>query len=276
MPTVKVVMATEVQWVVKGALVRSAAAVMERFQIGSVLVAGDEGDPIGILTETDLVRRVIAADLHPWATRVEAVMTPSVVTVDEERSVADAADLMASRAIRHLAVTRDGRVVGMLSARDLLGIETPSPALVEGAMTRLLAAIHLHATVRDAAARMGEASVGALLVTGRRAKHRPGQLSAARQGDIAGVLTETDLVRKLVATDHYPYVTTVAQVMETPLRTLGVHESISAARAAMAKERIRHLVVADGSEIVGLLSARDIIGALGKRDDGHAVRKVGA
>jgi CBS domain-containing protein len=43
----------------------------------------------------------------------------------------------------------------------------------------------------------------------------------------------------------------------------------------MAKERIRHLVVADGSEIVGLLSARDFIGALGKSDDGHAVRKVG-
>jgi CBS domain-containing protein len=63
--------------------------------------------------------------------------------------------------------------------------------------------------------------------------------------------------------------------METRLRTFGVRESISAARAAMAKERIRHLVVADGSEIVGLLSARDFIGALGKSDDGHAVRKVG-
>lgn len=272
MRTVREIMSTDLKWVNRGATVRAAAGVMTVHRIGAVLVAGDEGTPIGILTDTDLVRRVVAADLHPWATLVETVMTPSVVTLDEERTVAEAGRLMADRGLRHLGVVREGRVVGVVSARDLLGMAMPSTASVEDVMTRLLATISLRATVREAASRMADASVGALLVTGRRAKPRPGRFHAAREGDIAGVLTETDLVHKLIATDRYPYVTTVADVMETHLLTIAAHESIDAARTAMATERIRHLVVTDGPEIVGLLSARDLLSEFKRREDGRAVR----
>lgn len=72
---------------------------------------------------------------------------------------------------------------------------------------------------------------------------------------------------KLVATDRYPYVTTVADVMEMHLRTIAAHEAIDAARTAMARERIRHLVI-DRPEIVGLFSARDLLYELKLRQDG--------
>ena len=99
---------------------RAAANLMWKQQTGSLLVM--EGDELlGIVTERDVMKAVArGADID--ATPVSAVMTTAVISVSPETSLPDAARHMATRWIRHLPVLTDGKVVGLVSQRDLCGV----------------------------------------------------------------------------------------------------------------------------------------------------------
>jgi CBS domain-containing protein len=226
---------------------------------GGVVAANDDGTPAGVLTETDVVRRVIAADRHPWVTTVESVMTEPVVTADDACTVEVAGRLMADRGLRHLGVTHEGRFSGWVTARSLIAAGVIPSIRVRDAMTKLMATIHLQETVREAADRMLEASIGLLLVGGRRTRHRSGQRTGAGYDDLAGIVTETDLVSRVMAVDRYPYVTSVGDVMTTRPVTVGPDDSLTAAAELIVNRGIRHVLVADGSEVVGVVSIRDLL-----------------
>lgn len=96
-----------------------AVRTMQEEKVGALLVA--EGARfIGIVSETDLVRRVLAVGSDVHLVRVSEVMGAPIITIESDRSAHEASDLMAERGIRHLAVTDGGKIVGMLSVRDLL------------------------------------------------------------------------------------------------------------------------------------------------------------
>jgi CBS domain-containing protein len=99
---------------------RHAATRMWNQQTGSLLVM-DGDELLGIVTERDLMKAVARGD-DLDATPVSAVMTRSVLTVTPETSLHDAARHMATRWIRHLPVVVDGKVLGMVSQRDLCGV----------------------------------------------------------------------------------------------------------------------------------------------------------
>jgi CBS domain-containing protein len=99
---------------------RNAAAVMWKRQTGSLLIM-DGDDVAGIVTERDLMKAVARGD-DLDATPISAVMTRQLLTVGPDTSVAEAAKHMATRWIRHLPVMSDGRLVGMVSQRDLCKI----------------------------------------------------------------------------------------------------------------------------------------------------------
>ncbi len=106
---------------------QKAASIMAEYGVGSLLVE-DEGKVQGIVTETDIVRKVVAANLPLAVTTAGQIMSAPLITIDRARSVAEADELMNRHHIRHLAVTEEGRVVGVLSVRDLLRpIETAEP-----------------------------------------------------------------------------------------------------------------------------------------------------
>ena len=92
---------------------------MQEAQVGALLVS-DGSRFVGIVSESDLVRRVLAVGGDGSHMRVSEVMTAPIITIEIDRSAHDASDLMAERGIRHLAVTEDGKIVGILSVRDLL------------------------------------------------------------------------------------------------------------------------------------------------------------
>lgn len=96
-----------------------AARTMQDATVGALLVA-ESGRFIGIVSETDLVRRVLAVGGDAHQVPVSDVMRAPIITIESDRSAHEASDLMAERGIRHLAVTEDGKIVGMLSVRDLL------------------------------------------------------------------------------------------------------------------------------------------------------------
>ena len=106
--------------------VREAAEIMKNSNIGSVFVTR-EGDIIGILTDTDLVRRLVAVGLDSATTTVEQIMSAPILTIDENKTLLDANDLMAREHIRHLGVSQGEKLVGMISVRDLVVFLTNLP-----------------------------------------------------------------------------------------------------------------------------------------------------
>ena len=97
----------------------AAAAMMQQRAIGSVFVERC-GEIVGIVTESDIVRKVVGVNLLPERILVEEIMSAPVISIENNRSIIEAADLMESNQTRHLAVTKSGAIIGMLSVRDLL------------------------------------------------------------------------------------------------------------------------------------------------------------
>lgn len=103
------------------ASVWEAACVMTRANCGSVLVMEPPDKLLGIVTERDLMTRVLAKALDPQKTRVTEVMTPNPLCVPPETKVADAVLVMLERGFRHLPVVGPGsKILGVFSARDAL------------------------------------------------------------------------------------------------------------------------------------------------------------
>lgn len=99
--------------------IRDAAKQMRDKRIGSLLVS--EGmERIGIVSETDFVRKALADGLSPDTTPVERIMSRPVIGIDIEKTAKEANDLMATKGVRHLVVTDKGKIVGIISVRDLV------------------------------------------------------------------------------------------------------------------------------------------------------------
>jgi CBS domain-containing protein len=119
MLTLKDIMATTVFRVDADTTLRDAARIMASRDLGSLLVTR-EHEPAGIITEADLVRRVLARDLNPDTHTVEEVMSAPLITVEADTGILEARDRMDQERVRHLLVTEGGEVTGIISVRDLI------------------------------------------------------------------------------------------------------------------------------------------------------------
>lgn len=100
--------------------VRAASKHMADSGVGAVLVVDGGGALCGLLSERDLLSRVVAEGLDPETTEVGSVATTDLKTVAPDTHVRDCARLIREHGIRHLPVVRDGKPAGIVSARDLL------------------------------------------------------------------------------------------------------------------------------------------------------------
>jgi CBS domain-containing protein len=96
-----------------------AAKAMREGRVGALMVE-DETQLVGVVSETDLVRKAMAEARDLRQDRVRTIMSSPIITIDIDRPASDASDLMSERGIRHLAVTDGGKIVGVISVRDLL------------------------------------------------------------------------------------------------------------------------------------------------------------
>lgn len=116
---VKEIMTGEVVTVTPETSVYMAAKLMAERQLGSVVVVVGE-KPVGILTERDIVRKVVAAGLPSRRTSVKQVMSAPVVVVGENTSVEEALSIMASNKIRRLLVVSEEKLVGIVTVTDIV------------------------------------------------------------------------------------------------------------------------------------------------------------
>ncbi|MCE4609547.1 MAG: CBS domain-containing protein [Desulfurococcales archaeon] len=100
--------------------VMDAVLIMDKLGIGALPVVDENGRLVGIFTERDLLRRVVARRRDPEKTLIRDVMTPNPVTVKPDESVAEALRIMSSLKVRHLPVVNDaGVLVGIVSIKDI-------------------------------------------------------------------------------------------------------------------------------------------------------------
>ncbi len=100
---------------------RNAAKMMRDNKIAALLVMNADR-LVGIITERDMTARVIAAGLNPDSAEVADIMTADPDTLSPHDTAADAIRMMKNRGYRHLPVVENGKVVGMVSVRDIYAV----------------------------------------------------------------------------------------------------------------------------------------------------------
>ncbi|MDE3221453.1 MAG: CBS domain-containing protein [Nitrospirota bacterium] len=112
-------MSHDVRSIDRAASIKDAGRLLQKYKVGSLIV--DNGSSyIGIVTDSDLSRKAVARGLDPNTTTVAACMSKSLVTIEEDEPLAEAMALMKKQGIRHLPVTADGTIIGVLSVSDVL------------------------------------------------------------------------------------------------------------------------------------------------------------
>ena len=99
--------------------VKEVVATMNKFDIGSLVVV-QSGRPVGIVTERDILRRIVEPCLAPEALTARQVMSSPVLTINETASIDEAAKLMAKKRIKRLPVMNNQKFVGMITLTDIV------------------------------------------------------------------------------------------------------------------------------------------------------------
>ena len=253
-----------------------AAGRMREKSLGSLLVESTDAEgrmsrKSGIVTETDLIRKVLAKEMDPSLTRVDQIMTSPLLTITQDCPMLDASHLMETNHVRYLCVSDKEEIVGVISVRDLAryfvdseggpirdldNVYRPLSVLMHTKMET----ISSERMVLEAAQTMAEKRIGSLLV-----------LEAE---DIVGIVTETDVVRKVIAAGLPARSTCVGAVMNAPLIEIEVDDTAREASRLMAEKRIRHLAVTKDNKVVGLLSLRDLVKVVSIRDESRFLRST--
>jgi CBS domain-containing protein len=118
-PQVAEHMTPEVRSLSQEASLREAGQLMQKWKLGSLLLT-DNQSYVGFITDSALARDVVANGLNPNTTPVKACMRQPVVAIEGNRPIIDAVRLMKEQATRHLAVTQDGQIVGVISVSNIL------------------------------------------------------------------------------------------------------------------------------------------------------------
>jgi len=259
---VKEVMIREVVTITPEDTLYEAAKIMGEKHIGSLVVIKYE-TPVGIITERDLLREVVDKGIaleKDWLAggvsikeeKVEKTMSYPLIAISMKSSIKEAAQIMIEKRIRRLVVSEPDRVVGIITASDLLRClpETPETMRawfeVDYFMSKSVITTDEETLVADVAKIMGEKSIGSVIITSH--------------GKHIGIFTERDLLTRFLAKDQSLKIE-VGKACSSPLITAPLGISVHDAAAIMTSKHIKRLPIAKEGKLVGLLSARDLVEA---------------
>ena len=116
---VRDVMTENVRTVRPNSTITEVVRKMNKFEVGSVVVVDGE-KPVGLITERDILRRVLEVTLAAEAMKAREVMSSPLVTVGDEVTIEQAARIMADRRIKKLPVVKEGKLVGIVTSTDIV------------------------------------------------------------------------------------------------------------------------------------------------------------
>lgn len=127
---VRDVMAKNVKTVKTGDTVHAAVQKMNKFDIGSVIVTAS-GRPVGIITETNIMRRIVGPRMDPATIWAKDIMTGPLITIDPNADLTEAAKLMADNNINRLPVMEGDKLVGLISSTDIVKANPTQLSILE-------------------------------------------------------------------------------------------------------------------------------------------------
>jgi len=246
------VMIRDVVTISPEATVVEAATRMTKKNVSCILVAGHDGKIQGILSERDILKKVVSKS-HLNAPRVAEVMTTPVISAAPSLSILEASRMMETKNIKRLPVLQDGQLLGIVTLTNL------TQALASYGMWRSVGeimkqnvvCIYRGARVADAAAIMSDHNISCLIVM--------------EGNDAVGIITERDLFKKIVSLGKDPTETPVEEIMTGVVISVPPTCSIYNATRIIEEKRIRHLAIMDGKKLLGLVTQTDIFRAVRRK-----------
>jgi CBS domain-containing protein len=252
-----------------------AAVRMRDQRVGSLFVESldrpqRECRIAGIVTETDLIVKVMAQGQDPSRTRLGGIMSRPVLSIAADRPMLDTGHLMDKHHVRHLGVTEGTEIVGIVSVRDLArhfmqASSGPVQALndvyrpLSVLMRKEIESIDTRESLAAAATQMSGKKIGSIFVR--------------EAGELVGIVTESDIVRRGLADGREANTITVGSLLTYPLLNIDINRSIHDAYEIMTTQQVRHLAVTDQEKIVGVVSIRDLVKMAAARDRPDYLRR---
>ncbi|TFG48863.1 MAG: CBS domain-containing protein [Candidatus Brocadiia bacterium] len=241
---VRDMMSTDVATVDVDEDVAVAAKRMSDRNISCVIVTSD-GKVTGILTEKDFVNTITTR--HDFErVKVRDLMSCPVISVSPDTSVLDAGNVAETNGIKRLPVVEDGRLVGIVTQTDLIRVLMFYGMCreVSEIMSRNVTTVQVEATVIDAARIMASRNISCIGVMDGK--------------EVIGIITERDILQRIIAQGKDPYKIGVTEVMTSPVKSVSQDWSIFSTNKMMEKLGVRRLAVTDGNGLCGIVTQTDI------------------
>jgi CBS domain-containing protein len=123
-----------------GATVSEAVGIMAQKSVRNIFVMR-KGEPVGLVRDWDVVRRVVAPNLNPALMKVDEIMCAPVACVDSDAELSEIAALVAESGVRRVLVTQNGKVMGTITAGSLLNIVSHFPDMTTREVLRSVAGL---------------------------------------------------------------------------------------------------------------------------------------
>ncbi|MHC4497013.1 MAG: CBS domain-containing protein, partial [Planctomycetota bacterium] len=243
------VMSRNVATIAPDETVVSAAIMMSEKGI-SCLAVVDNGHVAGILTETDMLRRVARNGRHFYRVKLDQIMSHPVQSISPETSVLQASEIMGRMRVKRLPILERERLIGIVTQTDLVRVLTSYGMWrdISEIMSRNVTAIGANASVAEAAEVMTSRKISCIVVL--------------EDDEAAGVLTEKDMLRRVVALKRDPVCVKMRDVMSSPVSTIPASCSVFTAAKMMEEMSVRRLVVTEDKQVCGVVTQSDIFMAV--------------
>ena len=227
----------------------SAAKKMSDNHVSCVVVV-DDGKLAGILTQKDILRVVARAEGNYGRAKTSEKMSCPVGVVLPTLSVIAAGRIMEANRIKRLPVLVDQRVVGIVTQTDITrGLTFLSPLRsVADIMSTDVATVGIDATVAEGARVMSDKDISCIVVMD--------------QKEVAGILTEKDLLDRVVIPRRHPQKTNVSEVMSRPVAWIPPSYSVLGAAQKLDQMHLHRLIVMDRGQLCGIVTQTDIMRAI--------------
>jgi len=220
---------------------------MARRGFGNLIVSEEDGTPLGILTERDILQQIVSTKTLPNV-KIKEVSQQPFVKIKPDTSILDAAKSMISKKARLLVFADSDKLVGIVTASDLVRAfrRTYVAPSLEEVVSKKIHRMSFNESILDAVQMMFEKGIGSVIVEGSHSDY--------------GIFTERDLVFK-VLNNHVQLDEKIELYSSFPLITAEDGILANEAASIMAANNIKRLALKDQDTITGIVTARDIVEA---------------